>query len=265
LKGSQISGIFKDFNQKYVESDKTLDIVFKEKFGYAIEEESLNSSHQIVVVAAELDSSTERIVKYLSDSAVPMNAVFFKVFEDEEQRYLSRAWIIDPIETSDIAVTSRSNGEWNGEFYVSFGHGAERNWEDAAEYGFICGGGGTWYSRTLNALGVGDRIWVNIPKLGYVGVGKVVDTAKKADEVFFSVGDDEKNIYELSNKANYHSQYKDDEDNAEYIVKVEWDKKTTLKSAASEGFFGNQNTVCKPTTSKWENTVNRLKEIWDIA
>lgn len=265
LKATDLSDIYNHFNAKFLKSGKSLDEAFYNKFGYKVDENTINSSHQIVIVAAELDSSTERIVNYLSDSNVPINAVFFKVFEDNNQCYLSRAWMIDPIETSDIATTTKSNAPWNGEYYVSFGQD-ERSWEDAVEYGFISGGGGQWYSRTLNLLSVGDRIWVNIPKDGYVGVGRVIDTAKKASEVYFKVDDEQKNIYELSTKANYHSEYNEDDDNAEYMVKVKWDKITNQKQAESElGFFGNQNTVCKPTTVKWENTVNRLKEIWKIS
>lgn len=264
LKVTDISDIYNHFSSKYLSSGKSLDEAFYNKFGYKIEEDAVNSSHQIVIVAAELDSSTERIVSYLSDANIPINAVFFKVFEDNNQRYLSRAWMIDPIETSTNATSSKNNGPWNGEFYVSFGQD-ERSWEDAMEYGFISGGGGQWYSRTLNQLSIGDRIWVNIPRVGYVGVGRVIDTAKKASEVYFGVDGQQKTIYELSGKANYHSEYVNDDDDAEYIVKVKWDKTATLKKAVSElGFFGNQNTVCKPTTPKWENTVNRLKEIWKI-
>jgi hypothetical protein len=34
-----------------------------------------------------------------------------------------------------------------------------------------------------------------------------------------------------------------------------------LEKAVREiGLFGNQNTVCKPTTPKWRSTVERLKE-----
>lgn len=256
--------IYRNYDLKYLHSGKNLDQAFLDKFSFKIEEDLINTSHQIVIVASELDSSTERIVKYLSDSDVPINAVFFKIFEDNNQRYLSRAWMIDPFETSEIASTSKSNGPWNGEFYVSFGHGNERNWEDAIEFGFISAGGGQWYSRTLNQLKINDRVWVNIPKEGYVGVGRVIDTAKKADEVTF--GPDNKTIYEISQKASYHFQSKDDQDNAEYIVKVKWDKTVSRNKAVTElGFFGNQNSVCKPTVSKWETTIARLKEIWNIT
>jgi hypothetical protein len=39
-----------------------------------------------------------------------------------------------------------------------------------------------------------------------------------------------------------------------------------LQDAVNEiGLFGNQNTVCKPVTPKWRQTVERLKERWGIA
>ena len=40
-------------------------------------------------------------------------------------------------------------GAWNGEYYVSMGGNESSLWDEAIKYGFICGGGGTWYSNTL--------------------------------------------------------------------------------------------------------------------
>lgn len=42
---------------------------FQARFGTPLEAEALNQSHQIVIVAAELDASSERIVGYLSEAA----------------------------------------------------------------------------------------------------------------------------------------------------------------------------------------------------
>src|SRR2546430_6195497 len=39
---------------------------FRDRFGYELDEEALNQSHQIVIVASMLDDSSERIVQYLS-------------------------------------------------------------------------------------------------------------------------------------------------------------------------------------------------------
>ena len=65
--------------------------------------------------------------------------------------------------------------EWNGEYYVSFGGDENRDWSEAVQYGFISGGGGSWYSNTLSMLEPGARVWVNAPGTGYLGVGEVVD------------------------------------------------------------------------------------------
>ena len=41
---------------------------------------------------------------------------------------------------------------------------------------------------------------------------------------------------------------------------VEWLQIVPLDQAVQEvGLFGNQNTVCKPTTPKWRHTIDRLK------
>ncbi len=266
LKADEISDIFESYDKKYLKLNKSLDEYFFEKFDTKLDEESLNSSHQIIIIATELDSSTERIIEYLNESNVPMNVVFFKVFSINNEKFISRAWYIDPYETSEIGMGSESKEPWNREYYVSFGEGKERSWLDAVKYGFISGGGGAWYSRTLTQLKIGDRVWINIPHVGYVGVGKVTDTARKADGVVFNLNNKELNIYDLPNNANYHKQYVNDEDKAEYLVKIEWLKTVDTSQAISEvGFFGNQNTVCKPTANKWNHTIERLKNIWKIS
>ena len=62
-----------------------------------------------------------------------------------------------------------------------------------------------------------------------------------------------------------YQRYASDDDKAEYIVAVKWLKTVDLKDAVSRaGFFGNQNTVCKPRTSKWSFTVEQLKKEWHI-
>lgn len=156
-----------------------LDDDFRRRFGVELDEETLNQSHQIIIVASELDPSTERIINYLSARDIAINAVFFQVFQNGADQFLSRAWLIDPGETqANVATASRTKGEkepWNGEYYVSYS--ADRSWDDARQYGFVSGGGGSWYSRTLKLLSPGDRIWVRIPQTGYVGVGRVTEAA----------------------------------------------------------------------------------------
>ncbi len=271
LSTSDIENIYKNYQIKYLENSEILSLStgLNNKFNMEFQEDEINKSHQIIIVASELDNHTERIVNYLSDSEIPINIVFFKVLNINGNRIISRAWLSDPADTdekaSNIKINEKNAVAWNGEYYVSFGEGKTRNWNDAMKYGFISGGGKPWYSRTLGQLNIDDRIWVNIPHTGYVGVGIVSDTVQMAKDTTFEIDGQEKNLFELDLNGNYLAEKKEDEDNAEYIVKVNWIKTFETKFATKElGFFGNQNTVCRPGNSKWIFTVDYLKRKWEV-
>lgn len=237
---------------------------FKARFGEELDEDSLNGSHQIILVAASLDDSTERIINYLNVRDIAINVIFFQVFQSGQQQLLSRAWLIDPGETQANATTSspnRTSGEkepWNGEFYVSYG--SSRSWDDARRYGFISGGNGSWYSRTLKLLSPGDRIWVNVPQTGYVGVGRVLEPSQSANEFKISTPEGERLAIDVISDGPRYRDRSDNPETAEYFVRVQWLDTVSAKDAINEvGLFGNQNTVCQPTTPKWRHTVERLK------
>ncbi|MEX2157782.1 MAG: nuclease [Dehalococcoidia bacterium] len=236
---------------------------FRSRFGHELDEDSLNQSHQIIVVAASLDASTERIVAYLSDRDIPINVLCFQVFTLGADQLLSRAWLLDPVRTQVSAATTPDgpNEPWNGEFYASFGHDEGRSWEDAVEYGFISGGGGPWYSKTLQLLSPGDRVWVKVPGLGFVGVGRVTGRAQPAAGFKVSTSEGEILVLDVARRGTYMREAVDDPELCEYFVPVRWLQTVPLENAVKEvGLFGNQNTVCKPTTPKWRYTVERLKE-----
>jgi hypothetical protein len=266
LRSEEISEIFGKYDEIFLKGGRTFSDHFKTKFGKPISDVEVNVSHEIVIVSSELDPSTERIVTYLSESNIPINVLFFKIYKIGNETFLSRAWYFDPAETSVKGATSSSQSPWNGEFYISFGDDSNRSWSDARKYGFVGAGNGSWYTRTLNLLSVNDRIWVNVPNRGYVGVGIVKDTAKKSSEVLFDDGKGAaKTIYELPNQAAYSFDKKDNEELAEYLVKVDWIKTVDINQAVKEyGFFGNQNTVCKPTSEKWTFTIDKLKKMWNV-
>jgi len=240
----------------------SLDADFKQRFGTALDEETLNQTHQIILVAAELDPSTERIVAYLNARDIAINVLFSQVFEHNGEPLLSRAWMIDPGKTQVNATqTSSSTGEarepWNGEFYVSFG---DRNWSEARRFGFISGGGGAWYSQTLKLLQPGDRVWVKIPGTGYVGVGRVLEPVQPASSFTVNTDAGEQLAMDVLERGDYYRTNADNADLTEYFVRIQWLDAREEKNAVNEvGLFGNQNTVCKPTTPKWRSTIERLK------
>lgn len=236
---------------------------FRQHFHHDLDEDSLNSNHQIIIVAASLDDSTERILKYLSEKDIPINILFFQVFMHGTEQLISRAWLLDPVHTqvsAAMAAPSEPNEPWNGEFYCSFGESATRSWADAVKFGFICGGGAPWYSQTLNLLDVGDRVWVKVPGQGFVGVGRALGSAQSAAEFRITTPEGEKSIFEVPTQGNYRPDSMNDSERSEYFVPIQWLQTVPLEQAMNEiGLFGNQNTVCRPTTPKWRSTVERLK------
>jgi hypothetical protein len=262
LKDDRIAQIFDEYQKRWHKDDVlvSIDEAFKKKFGTAMPDE-MNSAHELVVVAARLDPSTERVVRYLADEyGVRINAVFFRVFRDDDREYLSRAWFRDPAEVSAGLVEETTAGEWNGEYYASFGYDIEVV-RDGLKRGYLVAGGGSWYSKTLAMLEPGARIWVNVPGSGYVGVGLVAQAMQPVDEFILPDGEGKhRPIIEVSPTAATLRRAAVDPDMTDYLVRVEWIKTVDPKQAVHEkGFFGNQNSVARPRTPKWDYTVERLK------
>lgn len=68
-------------------------------------------------------------------------------------------------------------------------------------------------------------------------------------------------VLDVAKGGSYHREFVDEPERCEYFVPVQWLQTMPLENAVQEiGLFGNQNTVCKPTTPKWRSTVERLKE-----
>ena len=181
---------------------------FKTRFDSDLDETNLNQSHQIVIVASSLDSSSERIVGYLNQRDIPINVyvLCFQLFESGNDQLLSRAWLLDPTETqisANVTSSKAAKEPWNGEYYVSFGHGLGRSWPDAATYGFVSAGGGSWYSNTLNLLKPGDRIWVKAPGYGFVGVGRVKGPPEPAKDFKIKVDGQERPALDVLKSASY--------------------------------------------------------------
>ena len=74
-------------------------------------------------------------------------------------------------------------------------------------------------------------------------------------------------MLEVLKDAERYKSWAGDAERAEYFVRVQWlDTRKEANAISELGLFGNQNTVCKPTTPKWRHTVERLKaqfKHWD--
>lgn len=249
----------------------TIEEAFKLRFGVAPFPEEINASHELVIVASTLDSATERIVQYLADEyAVHINAIFFRVFKDGDREYLTRAWLRDA-ESDEGSVSAtprvRERVDFNGEYYVNFGEGDHRNWEDARKFGFVSAGHGPKYRDAIKRLTRGNRIWVNVPGgTGYVGVGIVEEAAVPVKEFTVKNGKGENvPLLQAGIASRNMGEHADDPDMSEYVARVKWIKHVPLSQAVREpGFFGNQNCVAEPRDARWPYTIDRLKQHFGI-
>lgn len=240
-----ISDIKEIFRSNF--QNKEIEQLFFEKLN-ADFPETVNENHRMIVVAAELDSSTERILNYLTENyGVPINVVFFRYFLDGGNKYLTRTWMVDPNIVEQQAKPLRTREPWNQrDFYVAYGVDDHRSWKDAVKYGFVSAGHGEWFIRTLRQLFVGARVFAYLPQEGYVGVGTVTESVKRINEFFVDIDGRKIPILDCELDAPNMGEDSENPELSEYLVRVEWIKTVPREQAYRvTGMFANQNTVCK--------------------
>lgn len=261
LSYSEIKEIFSSKN-----NGEDFDKIFDEKFGTS-PPEKINQDHDMVIVASELDSETERIINYLSDNYnVPINVVFFRYFKDGQNEYLSRSWLIDPNEVIEKASKSRiqSKGEiWNGkDFAANIDVSETGTWEDCIKYSYISAGGGKWYYRSLNQLFPGARVFCMIPKGGYVGVGNVKEIAVPIKDFYVEHEGKKIPILEAPVKAQNIGKDADKLELCPYMVAIDWIKTVPVEKAYwAKGLRANQNSAFKLKSSF---TLDKLTKFFDL-
>ena len=66
----------------------------------------------------------------------------------------------------------------NGVYYYNVGEGPHRNWDDYRQYGFISAGQGTRWRDAMLGFNRGDVVVAYLKRHGFVGIGKIQETAK---------------------------------------------------------------------------------------
>jgi hypothetical protein len=156
---------------------------------------------------------------------------------------------LDELMADAEAVTDEHEAarKWNGrDFYVTIG---DRSWEDARRYGFVSAGGGDFWTKPLDNLVPGSRVFLYkpYPVKGYVGVGVVTEKARPVTE--FKVELDGQRVPILQaplaepEKVGHDA---DDPNLREHLVRVEWLKTRPVEEAVWQpGLFTNQIPACK--------------------
>lgn len=83
----------------YLEGEN-LESAFRKKFQDDLPQ-SINQHHRMYIVASELDGSTERIVKYLSEKyGADINVATFQFFQKDGQEFVGKSFLLDEDETT---------------------------------------------------------------------------------------------------------------------------------------------------------------------
>ncbi len=107
-----------DIANNYLGGRGPLKEAFGNQFGVELPE-ILNEHHKMLIVASEIDDSTERIIKYLSDTyGVSINATTFEYFRDEDgSEYLSKVFLIEP---SQVEYKSQTRAASKRKPYLTY-------------------------------------------------------------------------------------------------------------------------------------------------
>jgi Endonuclease NucS len=242
---------------KYLKKD--LEGVFRERFDAELPE-TLNESHTMVIIASKFDPSSQRIVRYLSETYdIAINTAFFTVFEDDGKTLLATDWLLDQAEVVERSE-AKAKGPWSGLWYVNIGDGPNRSWDDMRRYGFIAAGGGEIFSGPLNRLHPGDRIVAYQPGgVGYVGYGIVAAASVNVSDFRTKNGP----LLEQELAQPGMARPGQDAARAEHVVGVDWIKTVPLAEAKRfDGIFANQNIVCKLRDPK---TIDFLRDQFGVS
>ena len=237
---------------------KDLEVAFRERFDTALPE-TLNESHTMVIIASKFDPSSQRIVRYLSETYdIAINTAFFTVFEDDGKTLLATDWLLDQSEVVERSET-KAKGPWSGLWYVNAGEGPHRSWEDMRRYGFVAAGGGEKYSGPLGRLHPGDRIVVYQKGAGYVGYGIVKTPSVIVNDFKTESGP----LLEQKLAQPSIARTGEDAARAEHVVGVDWVKTVPISDAKRfDGMFANQNIVCKLRDPK---TIDFLRDQFGVS
>lgn len=112
----------------YLKERGPLEVAFKRRFQQELPE-SLNESHRMLIVASQIDPSSERIIRYLSENyGVSINAATFQYFKSGgTSEFLARVFLIEPSQVEYQSKTRRSSKRLPNLTYAELEGIADRN------------------------------------------------------------------------------------------------------------------------------------------
>lgn len=135
--------------------------------------------------------------------------------------------------------------EWPADWFINIGDGKDhRSWVDCRKYGFISAGQDERLAAAMRKLEVGSTIFAYATGRGYVGFGKVIETAVPISE--FTVDSESRPLLEMDLEAKGLDQNSENPKLSEWVARVKWNK-TFPKDQARWGtdLFAHRGTLCK--------------------
>ena len=139
----------------YLGDQGPLGTAFSRKFQTELPE-TLNERHKMMIVGSDIDGSSERIIRYLSESyGVSINAVKFQYFrKDNGVEFLARVFLIDPGQVEDRTKNIPSSKRKPRLTYEELQEIAEQNGV-ADIYQRICDGLGIYFKKYTTQSTIG--------------------------------------------------------------------------------------------------------------
>jgi hypothetical protein len=237
---------------------KPLAEAFKDRFDASLPE-NVGADHRMVIVASELDESSERIVQYLSSEySVDINAIFFTCFQHDGEEFVGRSWLLDP-DVVEERMESRRKIPWSGFWFVNVGENGKdphRSWDDCRKYGFLSAGGGSKYSHAIRKLKAGAKVFAYLSGHGYVGFGTVLHEAIMVKD--FEV-DGRQLLGLLSPVWGEVEANAENPEMTEWVAAIQWQKTFSREQAKKGSAY--RNVVCKLGDP---GTVDVLRKEFDV-
>ena len=113
---------------------KDLESAFLEKFGHEIPE-TVNGRHRMYIVGSSLDSRTQRIVEYLSEThRLDINAATFTYFKTDQGEFVIRSMLLDENEVERRVNANRGQKATEKELRrIASENGVGELWDKAVE------------------------------------------------------------------------------------------------------------------------------------
>ena len=149
-----------------------------------------------------------------------------------------------------------------GVYYLNVGEGLHRNWDDNREFGFVSAGQGVRWRDQISRLQKDDVIAAYLSGSGYVGIGKVLDTAKM---IKYALDYQGRPLSSLKLRQRDIFNNSESKTKSEYAVPINWIRavpRAQAKWASNKGIYSSQ--LVRASLEKQQATLDFLSQEFQL-